>query len=73
MKTFIIIALIFVAIIAYVKFSRFISFLFLDNFDMQLVKEDYYATVDDCGFENTLFMFMWPIIIIQWVIAKIMK
>lgn len=73
MKTFIIIVLIFVAIIAYVKFSRFIAFLFLDDFNMKLVKEDYYDTLDDCGFENMLFMLLWPIIIIQWAITKIMK
>lgn len=73
MKTFIIIVLIFVAIIAYIKFSRFIALLFLDDFNMKLVKEDYYDTLDDCGFENMLFMLLWPIIIIQWVITKIMK
>ena len=80
MKTFIIIPFIFVAmitifvaIIAYMKFSRFIALLFLDDFNMELVKHDYHNTLDDYGFENMLFMLMWPIIIIQWVITKIMK
>lgn len=81
MKTFIIIPFIFIAmitfifmaIIAYMNFSRFIALLFLDDFNMELVKRDYHNELDDYGLENLRFMLMWPIIIIQWVITKIMK
>lgn len=55
----------------YILFSRFIVFIFINDFNWKSFIDDWKYDADDYGFETSLCMFLWPVIVIKYIINKI--
>lgn len=50
----------------YMQFSRFVCYIFMNDFNWKAFKEDWNFDPDDMGFEKVYCMFVWPVAIITW-------
>lgn len=55
----------------YMLFSRFIVFIFINDFNWKSFIDDWQYNADDYGFESLLCMLLWPAIVIKYIINKI--